>query len=344
MVIDANVYWFPEALFTDEALRERFFMDVPRGYRTNARMVERAGRRQIIVERPVGCPGVDYIEGDYTLEAMLSAMDAAGVERAVMKVPCVHEWLSLNMCRLFNDGMADFARRSGGRLTALAVVPPWGRSAQLAELRRCHDELGMRGAQLCAHYGELYLDDEAFAPLFEQLNAYGMNVYVHHTPVPVEYEKIKDYNNLHRSLGRCEDQLIAVGRELFSGMFERYPNVKLIHSMLGGGFFAFSEMLMPHGPQTPDPSGRFTATPESMRRHLQNNIFFEMSHAQPWGRTLLETAVKILGADHIVYGSSSPVKAQWQQEGPAFVRALDLTGEEKELLLCGNAKRLYQME
>ena len=90
MVIDANVYWFPEALFTDEALRERFFMDVPRGYRTNARMVERAGRRQIIVERPVGCPGVDYIEGDYTLEAMLSAMDAAGVERAVMKVPCVH--------------------------------------------------------------------------------------------------------------------------------------------------------------------------------------------------------------------------------------------------------------
>ena len=39
MVIDANVYWFPEALFTDEALRERLFMDVPRGYRTNARMV-----------------------------------------------------------------------------------------------------------------------------------------------------------------------------------------------------------------------------------------------------------------------------------------------------------------
>ena len=167
---------------------------------------------------------------------------------------------------------------------------------------------------------------------------------MHHTPVPVEYQKIKDYNNLRRSLGRCEDQLTAVGRELFSGMFDRYPNVRLVHSMLGGGFFTFSEMLMPHGPQTPDPSGRFTATPESMRRHLENNLFFEMSHAQPWGRTLLEAAVRILGADHIVYGSSSPVKAQWQQEGPAFVRALDLTQEEKELLLCGNAKRLYRID
>ena len=57
----------------------------------------------------------------------------------------------------------------------------------------------MRGVQLCAHYGEYYLDDDVFAPLFERLNAYGMNAYVHHTPVPVEYASIADYNNLRRT-------------------------------------------------------------------------------------------------------------------------------------------------
>ena len=31
MIIDANVYWFPEALFEDEALLSRFLMDIPRG-------------------------------------------------------------------------------------------------------------------------------------------------------------------------------------------------------------------------------------------------------------------------------------------------------------------------
>lgn len=110
---------------------------------------------------------------------------------------------------------------------------------------------------------------------------------------------------------------------------------------LDGGFFTFQEMLMPHGPAAND--GRFTATPESMRKHLARNIFFEMSHAQPWGKVLLETAVKILGADHIVYGSSSPVKAVWRNEGPAFVRSLDISQEEKEQILCGNAKMLYQL-
>lgn len=341
MIIDANVYWFPEEMFTDEALRERLFLDASQAPDTACRIMEREGKRQIVVEKPIGCPSVDYIQGDYTLEAMLKALDEAGIDRAVMKVPCLHEWMGLELCRRFNDGMANFASRSGGRLVALGVIPPWGAPEQLAELDRCVNELGMHGIQLCAHYGNQYLDDEAFAPLFERLEAYGLTAYVHHTPVPVEYKTISDYNNLRRSLGRCEDQLIAVGRELFSGMFDRYPHVKLVHSMLGGGFFTFQEMLMPHGPAAND--GRFTATPESMRKHLARNIFFEMSHAQPWGKVLLETAVKILGADHIVYGSSSPVKAVWRNEGPAFVRSLDISQEEKEQILCGNAKMLYQL-
>lgn len=341
MVIDANVYWFPEELFEDEALRSRLFQDAAQADNTACRMVERCGKKQIIVEKPIGCPGVDYIQGDYTLEAMLGALDEAGIRRAVMKVPCLHEWMSLEMCRYFNDGMADFARRSNGRLTALAVLPPWGEPDQLAELERCTKELGMHGVQLCAHYGDRYLDDDAFAPLFEKLEAYGMTAYVHHTPVPVEYHSIQTYNNLRRSLGRCQDQLIAVGRELFSGMFERYPHVRLVHSMLGGGFFTFREMLMPHDP--PGNDGRFHATPDSMRRHLEHNIYFEMSHAQPWGSVLLETAVKILGADHIIYGSSSPVKASWRNEGADFVRSLDISEEEKEKILWKNAQTLYHL-
>ncbi len=341
MVIDANVYWFPEAMFEDEALRSRLFLDASQSPETACRMVERDGRKQIIVEKPIGCPGVDYFQGDYTLEAMLAALDEAGIQQAVMKVPCLHEWMGLELCRYFNDGMADFAKRSGGRLAALAVLPPWGEADQLAELDRCIRELEMHGVQLCAHYGDKYLDDEAFAPLFEKMNALGLTAYVHHTPVPVEYRCIKDYNNLRRSLGRCEDQLTAVGRELFSGMFEQYPNVKLVHSMLGGGFFTFREMLMPHGPAGND--SRFTATPDSMCKHLRNNIYFEMSHAQPWGKVLLETAVQILGADHIVYGSSSPVKAVWRNEGPDFIRRLNLSDEEKEQMLWRNARQLYHL-
>lgn len=343
MIIDANVYWFPEAIFKEEALMERFLADVPRGYSTRVLVKHTHGRKQIVVERPVGFPGLDYVEGDYVLEHQMKALRAAGISHAVMKVPCCNEWMGLELCRFFNDGMADYARQSGGMFIPLAVIPPWGSKGSLEELQRCHDELGMRGVQLCAHYGELYLDDKAFSPMFEKLNALGMTAYVHHTPVPVQYDSLTDYNNLRRSYGRCNDQSIAVMRELFSGMFTRYPNVKVVHSMLGGGFFAYSHLLMPGQPKTEDMANRFTDTSDDMRKALRENIFFEMSHAQPWGKAQLECAAAALGADHILYGSSYPVREEWMTDGVEFILDLNISDEAKNLILSENAKRLYRI-
>lgn len=341
LVIDANVYWFPEEMFRDEGLLARFIADAPRGYGTKIYMKDNGGRRQIVVERPVGCPGVDYLEGDYILENQMTALKAAGIDHAVLKVPCVNEWMSLDMCRYFNNGMAEFAGKSTGFFTPLAIIPPWGEPDALRELERCRSELGMKAIQLSAHYGELYLDDAAFAAMFEKLEELGMNAYVHHTPVPVEYGSLKDYNNLRRSYGRCVDQMTAVSRELFSGMFEKYPHVKLVHSMLGGGFFTYKDMLMPHGPSAPDASGRFTATPDSMRKHLQNNIYFELSHAQPWGSVNLKAAVEVLGAEHIIYGSSYPVKSVWMTEGAAYIKSMGFSPEQTQQILGENAEKLY---
>ena len=68
-----------------------------------------------------------------------------------------------------------------------------------------------------------------------------------------------------------------------------------------------------------------------------------MSHAQPWGKEQLECAVKVLGADHILFGTSYPVRPVWLLEGADFVRGLDISEEEKELILHGNAERLYHL-
>ena len=173
------------------------------------------------------------------MERQLADMDAAGVDKAVLKVPCAHAWLSLEMCRKFNDGMAEQVKRSSGRLAALAAVPPHGGKGAVYELERCVKELGMTGVQLSSHYGNKYLDDELFRPFLRKVNELKLPVYVHHSPIPVDYQSICDYNNLRRSYGRCMDQTIAIGREVFSGMFDELPDLKLIHSMLGGAFFAY---------------------------------------------------------------------------------------------------------
>ena len=341
MIIDTNMYWFPEALFLHQDLMDRFLADLPSGGDTAGYIKTENGRQQVVIERPVGSPSVNYIQGDYELEGMCDALTRSGIDHAVMKIPCCQEWMSLEMCRLFNDGMADYQKRSGGKLVMLAVIPPFGSEESLAELKRCKEELGAHGIQLSAHYNGRYLDDPVFAPLLEQLNKDQMTAYIHHTPLPVEYSTLHEYTNLRRTYGRCNDQTIAVSRELMSGMFTKYPDLKVVHSMLGGGFFTYCNMFFP--PASGDTANRFNTDNGQMLKHLQQNIFFEMSHAQPWGEAQLECAVKVLGADHILYGSSYPVRSEWLTEGPAFIKRLAITEEDKAKILHQNAATLYHI-
>ncbi len=343
MVIDANMYYFPEELFENETLLNRFLEDIPAedgwyGYLKEIPGTD--GLKQIVLEKPKGYQNLNYAQHDYILEQQLADLDRAGADAAVLKLPCCQEWMSLELCRFFNDRMAEHAAKSGGRLIPLAVVPPYGTPENLAELERCHNELGMNAVQLSAHYKDAYLDDERFAGFFEKLNELHMNAYVHHTPVPVEYQTFYEYNNVRRSLGRNVDQALAVTRELFGGFFDKYPNVKLVHSQLGGGFFAFANMMFPKKAKNETVS-RFKSDNEKVVEQFKTNIYFEMSHAQPWGKDQLECAVKVLGADHIVFGTSYPVRKEWLLDGVSFVRQLDVTEEEKQLMLGDNAEKLY---
>jgi len=128
---------------------------------------------------------------------------------------------------------------------------------------------------------------------------------------------------------------------LFSGFFDKYPNLKFIHSMLGGGFFAYYNMMLPHAPKNDERVNRFNPESESVRRHLKENLFFEMSQAQSWGKVQLECAVSVLGADHILFGTSYPVRPEWLYEGATFVEQLNISDFEKDLILCRNAETLY---
>lgn len=343
MVVDANMYWMPEELFENEEMLRQFLAEVPEesGWFGHVEPIaDREGLRQIVVEKPKGYQNLNYAQHDYLLEKQLEDMDRAGVDCAVLKTPCCQEWMSLAMCRFFNDRMHEHAGKSGGRLTPLAVVPPEGKKENFDELLRCHDELGMQGLQMSAHYGKDYLDNERFSAFFEVVNELGMTVYVHHTPVPAEYGSFYEYNNVRRSYGRCVDQGLAVSRELFSGFFDRYPKIKMVHSMLGGGFFAISNMLFPAKGKSETVS-RFQVDNGKIAEQFKKHLYFEMSHAQPWGSVQLKNAIEILGADHVLFGTSYPVRREWLLEGVGFVRGLEITEEEKSMVLGENAGRLY---
>ena len=345
MIIDGNMHWLPENLFKDESLLESFIDCVPCAYGEYAKLTTIPGSnlRQIVIEKPQGYENLNYAENLYDSKAQLEAMDEAGVDIAILRIPCWQEWMTLDMCKIVNDGLAAHVKQNPNRFRAVAVVPPRGTKDCLNEVDRCINDLGFYGVQMASHYGNLYLDNEAFEPYFKKLNEINVPIIVHHTPLPVDYKSIVDYANQRRLYGRCIDQGTAVGRELYSGMFEKFPNLKMIHTMLGGGFFAFVNLMVPTKSGVKEEVERFDTAADKVRGYLERNIYFDISHAPPWGKPQLECAVKVLGADHILYGGSYPLRREWFLKGLDFIRNLEISEEEKSLILGENAARLFNI-
>jgi uncharacterized protein len=345
VIIDINIHHLPNNLFSNEEIMDGFLSSVPRecGEIAYLGTVE-SGKKQLILEKPKGYQNLNYVEGDYSLEAKLQAMNDAGVDIALMRVPVWQEWLKLDTCKLINDEAADMCKRSNGRLYATACIPPWGGKDNLHELERCLKDLGMVGVQLACHYGQLYLDHEVFKPYFKVLNELDVPCVVHHTPLPVYWQAIIDWTNLRREFGRIMDQATAVGRELFSGMFEEFPNLKFIHTMFGGNWFAQQKLLTPKKGVKKEAMFRLDMDEgERITRYLENNIFFDMTHPASWGKDQVECAVKVCGADHVLFGSTFPVFYNWMSDSVKFMDTLDITVEEKELIMSKNAIRLFHL-
>lgn len=346
MIIDVNMHHLPEDLFDNEETLNGFLSTAPRGYGEIAYMGQTAGgKRQIIVEKPKGYQNLNYVEGDYNLEMKLKAMDDAGVDMGILRVPVWQEWLRLDTCKVVNDNAADICRRSNGRIVANACVPPWGGKENIYELERCIKELGMVGVQLACHYGQLYLDDEVFEPYLKVINDMNIPIVAHHTPGPVSWQSIYEYTNVRRELGRITDQATAVSRELFSGMFEKFPNLKIIHTMLGGNFFALSNLLTPHKGKKTEAMDRLDMSEgDKIKGYLQNNLYFDTTHPASWGKDVVECAIKVCGADHILFSSSFPVFYNWMADGVACMESLDISDEDREKVMSGNAIRLFNLK
>jgi uncharacterized protein len=345
MIIDANMHWLPEDMFSNHSLRDAFIACVPEDEGEYAYVTTMPGSdlEQIVIEKPAGYANLNYAENQYDHELRRRDMDEAGIDVGVLRIPVWQSWLPLELCKQVNDGLARHLEQYPDRFRALAVAPPDGTSDCLAEVERALAMPGFCGVQMAAHYGNDYLDAPRFRAYFKALDALGVPVVVHHTPLPVDWASLVTYTNMRRQYGRCVDQGTAVGRELFSDLFEECPDLRLIHSMLGGGFFAYANMLAPRSQRSKEELERFeTAT--GLAARLERNLFYDTSGAAQWGKDQLECAVKVFGADHILYGSSYPVRREWFAKGVEAVRALDIGEADKALILEGNAQRLFGIE
>jgi aminocarboxymuconate-semialdehyde decarboxylase len=227
----------------------------------------------------------------------------AGVDVAAASLapPMSHYWadpeVALEVSRFANDGLAEVAEASGGRILPLANVPLQDVALAVQETRRAADDLHFRGVALGSNAAGTNLGDDQLLPFWETVRERDLFVFVHGL-APLGKERLKQHQ-LSNFVGLPIDTAVAVGSMVLGGLFERLPGLKVCFSHGGGAFpcllgrwdHGYRERLAPEGTTIRLPS-----------EYLADIYCDSLTHDQAGLRYLVER----VGPGHVLLGSDHP--------------------------------------
>jgi aminocarboxymuconate-semialdehyde decarboxylase len=193
------------------------------------------------------------------------------------------------------------------------------------------------------------LDQPELIPLFEQMAKYDLPIWIHPrtTPAFADYttEKSSKYR-IWQIFGWPYQTAAAMTRLVFSGLFERFPKIKIITHHAGSmvPFFEqriraqydYDEILF-HG---------------ELKKGLSEEplVYFKMFHgdtALNGNTAALMCAHQFFGAGHLLFGTDMPHDAGMGDlsisETITSVERMDISAKEKRMIFEDNAKKLLRI-
>ena len=241
---------------------------------------------------------------------------------------------AVRFAHLVNDAFATVVRERSPRFASLATLPLCDPAASVAELTRAMTTLGMPGAMVFSNVNGVALADPRFEPLWAEANRLNAIIHIHPTD-PVGVEAMTDYW-LMPLVGFLMDTTLAAAKLVFSGVPERYPNIKWVLSHLGGAIPYLCERLDRGWEAFADCRADIKRRPSEYLR----NFYYDTVNFDPMAVRL---AVDFAGADHVLAASDYPHQIGSIPKMKSSLAALKVSDAERKKILGENARRLYKL-
>ena len=177
----------------------------------------------------------------------IKEMDEAGIDMQVLShanpgLQKMDAATAVRLARNANDRLAETVRAHPDRFAAFAAIPTPDPKAAADELERAVTQLGFKGALINGTTNGVFFDDKRFWPICERAAALDVPLYLHptmpHQAVIDTYYKdyAQDWPMLLRAAWGFTVETATQGvRMVLSGVFDAYPNLKIILGHLGEG-------------------------------------------------------------------------------------------------------------
>lgn len=271
------------------------------------------------------------------INAKLRDMDEAGIQLTALSIndpgPELFGTDGPAIARMVNSFVADCCKQHSGRFFGLSVLPLQDMRASEKELERCVNELGMKGILLYSNLAGAFPDEPRFQPLFAFAEKRGLPVLLH-PAYPTTYHQTNGYE-MAAGLGLMFDTTIALARLILSGTLDRHPNLKLVCPHVGGAL-PYLVGRIDHQTQVLKRGAKhITKAPSEYLREITLDTVSPISMAIRYG-------IDFVGVDRMIFSSDHP----WVDPKLilSLVRELNLSPQDEEKVLRGNAIRLFGLD
>jgi 6-methylsalicylate decarboxylase len=278
---------------------------------------------------------------DWDPASTLAMMDRQGITTAMLSIssPGVHfgsDDAARGLARSVNEFAARTAQDHRGRFGTFASLPLPDVDAALAEIGYALEHLKVDGFVMLTNYRGIYLGDQKFDPVFDELNRRHAIVFIHPTSPPC-WE--------HIALGFPRpmiefpfDSTRAVTNLAMSGTLERCPNLRIIVPHAGGTLPFLARRIASISALIDPARGR---APGAGFIAAMQRLFYDTAGST--GDNAIVSLLALVDSSRIFFGSDYPftpevvVKAAIDELNSSQL----LTAEDRRAIERVNAMRLF---
>jgi len=304
-----------------------------------------------LAERSAWVRWEDIRPGGYDPKARLVEMDVDLVDAAVLyPTPRISHLMIANpdpefhlaMVRAYNDWLSEYAEHDPSRLGGIMLIPNRGVEAAVAEIERVLDRPGMVGCLLgCYPHGDLDLsieDDPVWRAVADRdkplhihvalVNEYPSDIYA---PGMITQGLVQGYLRFRDVPGRMLQFLEG-------GVFDRVPNLNIVLAEVDAGWVPYVKE------QVDNRVLRRELGSEMRGRRLPSAVIEEHFYYTYITDHFAVRNRSYVGVDRLMWSSDFP---HGGSDWPGSVRVIhadfaDVPSWERDLILAGNAQRLYR--
>jgi aminocarboxymuconate-semialdehyde decarboxylase len=238
--------------------------------------------------------------------------------------------------RLYNEALQLLVNRQPDRFAAIATVPLQDPLRAARVLEDAIVNRKMSGVTIASNVVGKYYDSKEFDPFWAKAQEVDVLMIMHPEWI-VGSDKMARYG-LRTVCGNPADTTLSVGYMIYSGIFDRFPKLKLA-LLHGGGFFPYHIGRFDRGLTSGSGAGPSRIPAQQPPSKYLRNLYFDNL---VYRVETIEYLTRIAGPDHVMVGTDYPYElGDWM--AAEKIQRIDCKDSERDAMLFGNAKRLLKM-